>query len=62
MIAQQTQRFQSALKGVIAQLNHRLDVLQANGNGNSPQAATMSDRLAVLAPYLLVSPSRVITL
>jgi len=52
MIAQQTQRFQSALKGVIAQLNHRLDVLQANGNGNSPQAATMSDRLAVLAPYL----------
>jgi len=53
MIAQQTQRFQSALKGVIAQLNHRLDVLQANGNGNSPQAATMSDRLAVLAPYLV---------
>ena len=52
MIAQQTQRFQSALKGVIAQLNHRLDVLRANGNGNSPQAATMADRLAVLAPYL----------
>jgi Mrp family chromosome partitioning ATPase/capsular polysaccharide biosynthesis protein len=52
MIAQQTQRFQSALKGVIAQLTHRLDVLQANGNGNSPQAATMSDRLAVLAPYI----------
>lgn len=52
MIAQQTQRFQNALKGVIAQLNHRLDVLHANGNGNSPQAATMSDRLAVLAPYL----------
>ncbi len=52
MIAQQTQRFQSALRGVIAQLNHRLDVLHAEGNGNSPQAATMSDRLAVLAPYL----------
>jgi tyrosine-protein kinase len=52
MIAQQTQRFQSALKGVIAQLNHRLDLLDANGNGNSPQAATMADRLAVLAPYL----------
>jgi Mrp family chromosome partitioning ATPase/capsular polysaccharide biosynthesis protein len=52
MIAQQTQRFQSALRGVIAQLNHRLDVLHAEGNGNSPQATTMSDRLAVLAPYL----------
>ena len=52
MIAQQTQRFQNALRGVIAQLTHRLEVLKAEGNGNSPQAATMSDRLAVLEPYL----------